>query len=51
MLPPGAGLFVETGDRPGEAEARNGVVPILLAAGQPGQARAEHPPPSRWPAR
>ena len=35
-------LFRESGDRTGEAEALNGVGEILLATGQPDEARAEH---------
>ncbi len=35
-------LAIGIGDRPGEVEARNGAGAVLLAAGQPAQARAQH---------
>ena len=35
-------LAIQIGDRPGEVEAYNGTGAVLLAAGQPGQARAQH---------
>lgn len=35
-------LAIQIGDRPSEVEAHNGAGAVLLAAGQPGQARAQH---------